>query len=95
MSIARSIAQPKPRPTLPSPTPNLGARVGTNLLLLSLSVLSLSLHSALSALKSAIYSGSYTTVHISANSTRIFMILQTKPSWLQTNDPKATICNLG
>ena len=37
------IAQPKPRPALHSPTPKLGARVGTNLLLLSL-------HSALCTL---------------------------------------------
>ena len=36
------IAQPKPRPALPSPTTNLGARVDTNLLLVSL-CLSLSL----------------------------------------------------
>ena len=50
------IAQPKPRPALPGPTTNLGTRVGTNLLLLSLS---LSLCTLYSALKSAIYSGSY------------------------------------
>ena len=65
----REIVQPKPSPTLPSPNPKLGARVCTNMQVLSLSRLSLPL--SLPTQVSHLLRDPY----ISANSTRIFMKL--------------------